>query len=552
MKANKKNFAQKKKENKCSNDNKCPKDKETKDGNGIDIKKNFSEKNKNDKNKILLNKKTYREDIKENNEKEEKNNSENEEIEEPEEKSNKNDEKDSEINEDVEGEENNDDESGDEGFLINLFKGLKGKEKWYCKKENVPKPKYELDKNNLPEKLNEQVNSEVVTMLQLKETFNSPFDNNYIDIKELSNDYFFILFDNIFYCIGSKKFNILNNNESLQKYFGKENILFSDFQQINDELIGIISSKFLLIVKYNKNELSFFQEISIEPSIIKSFPSENLIIITEYVHEKEKDVNILNYYAYDEKKSQFQFQKKEEIDFSKFGEEIKQFCCYFNLIGNIKKLKNGKILFFTISTILFEEKQNFEFLVGSFYERDCEIFLNIYSYENKELSLIYKNNYFQHYVYNYVNKNFFFDNTLKFWNDRNIRLNEENKEIHFFIQYLYRDIQVNYETKERKRKQFEESELTMNYIYDDKAKLYFIERNNGMDEQMISIFDSDRLFIKNIFLPYYFSDIIYLKKGYLLGVIKNTLTVYSFYCHLGRYAPSKSVHTNLCLIKYSI
>ena len=189
---------------------------------------------------------------------------------------------------------------------------------------------------------------------------------------------------------------------------------------------------------------------------------------------------------------------------------------------------------------------------GSFYERDCEIFLNIYSYENKELSLIYKYNYSQHYVYNYINKNFYFDNTLKFWNDRNIRLNEENKEIHFFIQYLYRDIKVNYETKERKRKQFEKSELTMNYIYDDKAKFYFIERNNGLDEQMISIFDSDGLFIKNIILPYYFSDIIYLKKGYLLGAIQNTLTVYSFYNHLGRYAPSKSVHTNLCLIKYSI
>ena len=314
MKANKKNSAQKrKKENKCSNDNKCPKgkDKEKKDENEIDIKNNYNEKNKNIKNKKLLNKKTYKEDIKEKSEKEEKNNSENDEIEESEEKSDKNEEKSSENEfendediEDVEGEENNDDESGEDGLIVNLCKGLKGKEKWYCKKKNVPKPKYELDKNNLPEKLNEQVNSEVVTMLHFQEKFRSPYDNNYLDIKELSNGYYFILFDNIFYCISSKKFRVLNNNESLKKYFEKENILFSDFQQINDELIGIISSKFLLIVKYNKNELSFFQEISIEPSIIKSFPSENLIIITEYVHEKEKDVNILNYYAYDEKNSQ--------------------------------------------------------------------------------------------------------------------------------------------------------------------------------------------------------------------------------------------------------
>ena len=148
----------------------------------------------------------------------------------------------------------------------------------------------------------------------------------------MSNDYFFILFDNIFYCISSTKFKILNNNKSLQKYLEKENILFLDFEQINDEF-------FLLIVKYDKNEVTLFQEISIKPTIIKSFPSENLIIITDYIHEKEKDLNILNYYVYDEKKSQYQFQKKEEIDFSQFGEELKNFCCFFNFIGNIKKWK---------------------------------------------------------------------------------------------------------------------------------------------------------------------------------------------------------------------
>jgi len=232
MKAKKNSAQKRKKESKCSNDNKCPKGKD-KELNEIeiDIKNNYSEKNKNNKNKKLLNTKTYREDIKENSEKEEKNNSENDEIEESEEKSDKIEEKESGNDGDVEGEENNDDESGEEGFFINLFKGLKGKEKWYCKKKNVPKPKYELDKNNLPEKLNEQVNSEVITMLQLKEAFNSPFDNNYIDIKELSNDYFFILFDNIFYCIDSKKFNILNNNESLQKYFEKKIYYFQIFSK---------------------------------------------------------------------------------------------------------------------------------------------------------------------------------------------------------------------------------------------------------------------------------------------------------------------------------
>ena len=570
MEANQKNSAQKrKKKSKCSNDNEYPsfkgQVKEKKNENGI-INNNH---NKNTFNNQLLNKKKYREDVKENSEKKEENNSENNEIEEYEEKSDKNEiadseneeceeksdkneEENSENNEDAEGEENNDDESGEEGFFINLFKGLKGKEKWYCKKKNVPKPKYELAKNTLAQELNEKINSEIVTMLQLKETFNSPFLNNYLDIKELNNDYFFILFDNIFYCISSTKFKILNNNESLQKYFGKNNKLFSGFEQINDELIGIISSDFLLIVKYDNKEVTFFQEISIKPSIVKSFPSENLIMITEYVHEKDKDLNILYYYLYDEKESQYQLQKKEEINFSKFGEEIKNFCYYFNLIGNIKKLKNGKIILFTISTILFEEKRNFDDLYRSFYERDCEIFLNIYFYENKELSLIYKHNYSQHFIYDNDIIESDFANTLKFWNDRNIRINEEDKEIYFFIPYLYRDILVNYETKKKKHKQFKGNDLKMNYFYDDKSKLYFIERSNGIDSQMISVFGSDKLLIKHIFLPYYFSEIIPLKKGYLLGVIKNTLTVYSFYHHLGRYAPSKSVHTNLCLLKYSI
>ena len=561
-------YQKRKKESKCSNNKECSsfkgQNKEKKDENEMDIKN--KDKKNSSKNKQLLNKKKYRENIKEKNKEKEENNSENDEIEEYEEKSDKNEDvnsendeiegceeknkEDSESNEDAEGEENNDDESEEEANFINLFKSLKGKEKWYCKKKNVPEPKYELAKNTLAQLLNEQVNSEIVTMLQLEETFNSPYSTNYVDIKKLNNDYFFILFDNIFYCINSTKFKILNNNESLQKYFGKENNLFSNFEQINDELIGIISSDFLLIVKYDNKEVTFFQEIPIKASIFKSFPSENLIMISENIQEKEKCFNILYYYIYNEKDSQYQLQKKEEIDFSKFGEEIKNFCCYFNLIGNIKKLKNGKILLFTISTIVFEEKQNFDDFYRSFYERDCEIFLNIYFYDNKELSLIYNNNYLQHFIYD---NDFFksdFDKILKFFNDRNIRINEENKEIYFFIPYLQREILFNYETKKRKHKQFEKSVLKYNYFYDDKSKLYFFERTNCIDQQMISVFDSNKLPIKHVFSPYYFSEFIPLKKGYLLGVVKNTLTVYSFYAHLNRYAPSKTVLTNVCLLKY--
>lgn len=219
-------------------------------------------------NNFSLNKKSFREDIipNENNEKNSDNDKkENEEFEE------KNDED----NADDECEENNDDESGNEEnhIILSIFKGIKGKEKWYAKKKNVPPPNNELDKNIISEVMKEKMNSEVITMLELKETFISPFSNNYIGIKELSNGYFFILFDNIFYIIEPTTLKKLNNNESLQKYFSIGSIFISYFEQINDELIGIVALDFLLIVKYDNKEVTFFQEIPIKATIFKSFPS---------------------------------------------------------------------------------------------------------------------------------------------------------------------------------------------------------------------------------------------------------------------------------------
>jgi hypothetical protein len=58
-------------------------------------------------------------------------------------------------------EENNDDENEEEGnnILASIFRGLKGKEKWYCKKKNVPKPNYQLAKNVLAKNIGEKVNA---------------------------------------------------------------------------------------------------------------------------------------------------------------------------------------------------------------------------------------------------------------------------------------------------------------------------------------------------------------------------------------------------------
>jgi len=86
---------------------------------------------------------------------------------------------------------------------------------------------------------------------------------------------------------------------------------------------------------------------------------------------------------------------------------------YFNYIGNIKKLKNGKIIFFTINMAIFNEKRNTEDLFKSFYESDADVFLNIYFYENKELSLIYQKIYPEHFIYGLDIFESNFDTTLK-------------------------------------------------------------------------------------------------------------------------------------------
>lgn len=235
-----------------------------------DYKKN-NNKNKNSSNKknifddILLNKKTNRKNI-DSDKKNEENN--------------------------IESIENEEEEEEDNNTISNICEELEGKEEklLHKKKENIPKPKYELAKNVLAQTLNEEINTEVITMLKLKETFRSPCLNNYIDIQELNDDYFFILFDDIFYCININTFKILKNNESLQKYIGNENKIFNYFGRIADNLIGIISSDLLLIVKYDNNEVTLFQEISIKASIFKSFPSENLILINEAINEKKQKI----------------------------------------------------------------------------------------------------------------------------------------------------------------------------------------------------------------------------------------------------------------------
>ena len=87
---------------------------------------------------------------------------------------------------------------------------------------------------------------------------------------------------------------------------------------------------------------------------MRSFPSENLIVINEYINEKDKKLNILHYYTYD-KYLKFELKTREEINFQLLlkEEKIENVENYelFYWITNIKKFKNGKLYLFSLSSI---------------------------------------------------------------------------------------------------------------------------------------------------------------------------------------------------------
>ena len=135
--------------------------------------------------------------------------------------------------------------------------------------KNKPKTTIKLLENQLF-KTDLRANSEIITILH----FNN--FSSYKTIKELKNGNFLLLFEDALYYISSKTFKQLEVDKSLNKYFNER---FSYFEEINEELIGIISKNFVLIVQFNKTELKFVQEIKIKAKMLQSFPSENLIVI---------------------------------------------------------------------------------------------------------------------------------------------------------------------------------------------------------------------------------------------------------------------------------
>ena len=459
------------------------------------------------------------------------------------------------VNEECEEVENNDDdeENGDNGnFFAKAFLGLRGKEKYYCKKENVPKPSQKLIENKVLKKFDIKCNSEIISLINLDEPFIFYGDINYVDIKELKSGNFLVLFLNKFYCINCKTFKFLNIDESLNKYFGLSS-QFSYIEEINKELVGLISKNFVLIVQINDKEVKFFQEIEIKAEIIKSFPNENLIIINEY--DEKKRLNTLYYYNIYDKNLKYQLKTKEEFNFQKFAIEkldIKLFD-YYNLITNIKKFKNGKIFFFTISAIPLKCYEGEDEMNVSITEIDSHLFLNVYLYENKELTIIYKINYSQHISFYYNILESEFGDFLKIWRDENLLINEKDETITFFHKNRARIVTINIGQKNAKRMKFEDSKKC---LFDKQSNCFYIIRSDeNLEFQKIMLYKmiEDQYFlIKIIHLPYFFNDFLLTKKGYLLGVAKNVLTIYSFYHHLARYAPTRTINTSLCLFNASV
>ena len=465
--------------------------------------------------------------------------------------------------EDNEEEDDGDDNNDEDNEKIEKIKTryFKGRLKWYSKKKNVPKPFNILPDNKYLKKNLVKYNTEIVSFLHLREEF-----ENYVDIKELKNGNIILLFNDKIIYFNPKTFQLLKIANSIKKYLKKHKIL--DIEEINKDLIGIICKKITLIIEVNNKELQLFQKIEIKANILKSFEEGKILIINEYIYfeDNEEDgeddvdvddddednyINRLNYFIYD-KELKYKLKSSETINFKPFTKiKIKEYDL-FNKITNIKEYKNNYLILFTLSTIPEAEKKGFDSDYRSFYERDCSIYLNIYLYEknSKEIAKIYKKSFKDHFKYGFSIFETEYADVLKIWRDDNINYLSEN-EILFLIPNKSYYVKFNLESKSNEII----SSIMKNhkcYFYNNKNNSYYcLEENSSEEEQIIQVFilvNNEFKEVNKIYLPYYYSDIFLNKKGNLIGVVKNTRIVYSYYTHWGKYAPAVRTYTSISLI----
>ena len=241
----------------------------------------------------------------------------------------KNDKEENVIESDDKKEKNNEenDESDEEKLDINIKEEIE-KDEINCEEKNKPKTTEMMLDNNYIIRHKERLNTELINTMYLKDLYDDIYS-----IVELNNGNIFMILRHKFYYFDFKSYKQLKIDESLTKYFS-EAITFLYSEVINDELIGIITEEFVLIIQYNKNEVKFFQIIEIKAKFLESFDSGNLIIFNER-NEEENKKNILHYYIYDEK-LKYKFESKEEIKFDDINkdENIDDYELY-NSIANI-------------------------------------------------------------------------------------------------------------------------------------------------------------------------------------------------------------------------
>ena len=461
----------------------------------------------------------------------------------------KNDKEENVIESDDKKEKNNEanDESDEEKLDINIKEEIE-KDEINCEEKNKPKTTEMMLDNNYIIRHKERLNTELINTMYLKDLY-----YDYYSIVELNNGNIFMILRHKLYYFDFKYYKQLKIDESLTKYFSVA-ITFLYSEVINEELIGIITEEFVLIIQYNKNEVKFFQIIEIKAKFLGSFDSGNLIIFNE--RNKENKNNILHYYIYDEK-LKYKFESKEEIKFDDINkdENIDDYELY-NYIANIKKLDDTTYIFFTQSSIPHEEVENIDANNMSFYERDYDLTLKIYLYENKtkKLNKIYEFSYKLHCIYS---DPFFPENSeycyfLKTWNNENIYINE-NDEIIFFLLNCSILEKVNIKSNDlSKSTLFNKMKNVKSFFYDKKTNLFYIEKadENTLRHQILVYEDKDKInLINRIYSPYFLVDWLRTKSGMILGVTLNKVTYYEYSYLWGDYVPIEREYICLCSLK---
>ena len=190
----------------------------------------------------------------------------------------------------------------------------------------------------------------------------------------------------------------------------------------------------------------------------------------------------------------------------------------------------------------------------SFYEIDYNITLNIYLYENKQLTEIFKKNYTKSFYYSEDIDESDYADFLKIWNDENLIINEKDEIILFLDKNLNSVFFVNIATKIVKKIKYDITLKSKFWIYNKKSNTYYIVLNADNNNQVVDLFQlfqERKVHKKAIAFPFFFSNILLTKKGYLLGMAERVFQYYIYSPFFRKYIPQILIYPSLCLINIS-